>query len=237
MMVGDKMYKGLLIDLGNTIIYNHDFNFEKGLNCLYDHIEKPKISRDEFLDFTKQFTKYTYDNREQLEINFHSFLHYLKVYFQIEFDLSFVELEKAFLSSCERVSLVPGVEEVLAYFYKQNKKIVILSNSTFSSPALMSQLETLKIDHYFTALLSSADNIYRKPSPYFFNLGIKSLNLNHQDVLYIGNDYYYDVMGASNLNLNICWFNENKEENKQNIKCLNITNYFELLQELNTNRE
>lgn len=231
------MYKGLLIDLGNTIIYNKNFDFNRGLINLYSHIVKPQISIDQFLNFAKQFTKDTYDNREQFEINFQSVLNYFKLYFNIIFDLDNDQLELEFAKHCEEVELVPGIEVILNYFYQINSKIVILSNSTFQAKTLLAQIEPLKIIHYIDHLLSSADCLYRKPYPYFFELGIKCLGLERNEILYIGNDYYYDILGANQVNLNCCWFNENQQVNDKNIKCIEIKNYFELLDYLNNNRE
>lgn len=230
------MYKGLLIDLGNTIIYNIDFDFNQGLINLYSHIVNPKLSLDQFLLFTKQFTKDTYDNREKLEVSFKNVLNYLKIYFHLTFDSEDDELELAFASHCEKVALVPDIEEVLKYFKKQKAKIVILSNSTFSARTLEAQIAPLNLTPYIDTLLSSSDCVYRKPHPSFFELGVKCLGLDKSEILYVGNDYKYDIIGANNVGLSCCWINENNEDNYEHITCLEIQNYRQLINYLK-NRE
>ena len=226
------MYKGLLIDLGNTIIYNQDFDFIKGIKCVYQHAIKPNVSLEQFLSFTKQFTKSTYDNREQFEINFKNVLNYLQLYFDFNFDISLDELEVEVVKKVEKVSLVPGIVEVLELFYQHNCRIVVLSNSTFSSSALTEQIKDLNIKHYFTKLLSSSDNIYRKPDKYFFELGVSCLGYPKEEILYIGNDYYFDIIGESNAEIPCCWYNEQGFTNDRKINCLEVKSYFELLHHL-----
>ena len=223
------MYKGLLIDLGNTIIYNQEFDFVKGLECLYEHAINPEVPLEQFLSFTKQMTKNTYDNREQLEINFKNLLNYLKIYWDLNFDINLDDLEIEFLKACEKVELIPGVEQVLEFFHQNKAKIVVLSNSTFSHQALLAQIKHLKISHYFDKLLSSSDLVFRKPHHYFFELGLKSLKCRKDEILYIGNDYYFDIQGASSAGIPCCWYNEQGLTNEKKINCIEVKSYFELL--------
>lgn len=223
------MIKGLLIDLGNTVWYNKNFDFDQGLISIYEEVIKPKVSLQEFLDFTKQFKKVSYDNREEFEISFVNYLNYLQTYFDFKFNKTLLELEYIFASNCENIELIEGIVDVLSFCKKNNIKIVCLSNSTFSSNTLFKQCQELKIDKYIDKLLSSSDNMFRKPNLNFFNLGIKALNLNNDEIVYIGNDIYFDIYGASRANLYSIWYNENKLKTVNNIDCLEVNNYKEVL--------
>ena len=54
---------------------------------------------------------------------------------------------------------------------------------------------------------------------YLFN------NINKDESIFIGNDYYYDRLFAKAIGINFGWYNINKkEENGQNV-ALNFSNY------------
>jgi putative hydrolase of the HAD superfamily len=229
------MIKGLLIDLGNTIVYNRDFDFNKGLKRIYDLAINPQVSYEDFIKFNEQLKPITYDNREDLEISFCHYLRYIITYFQFELTMNLEELEMEFVQACERLELIDGVKELLSFCQKKNLRVVVLSNSTFSKQALLAQIKQFDISKYFYEILSSSDYLFRKPNVNFFKLGLKTLNLNEDEVLYVGNDYYFDVEGASIANINTCWFNELGLTNNKNIDCIEVNNYLELIKYLEEN--
>lgn len=223
------MYSGVLIDLGNTICYNQDFNFNRGLRFVYDNIINPKITLEEFLAFTSHFKSISFDIRDVFEISFRNYLVYLISYFNLEFNMSLDQLEEGFSEKLETLVLIDGVVDFLNYLRLKRKKIVILSNSTFSSNTLKKSLAKLGILDYFDCVYSSGDYIFRKPHQQFFDLGIKYFNNDKNSFYYIGNDYYYDIIGATNLKLRTIWFNEKKEENYNNLNILCFDNYINLI--------
>lgn len=222
------MIKGILIDLGNTIVYNKNFNFNNGLMVIYNNIIEPKISYQELIKFTDNFKLNTYDIRDRFEICFLNYLNYLQKYFDLKFKVSLSELEYLFTLKVEDLELIDGVIDFLKYLKESKKKVVILSNSTFSSLALKRNLEDLGILDYFDQVLSSGDLLIRKPYTEFFNLGIKVLNLPKEEIMYIGNDYYFDVHGANLAGLDVIWLNEKDELNKDNLKVNIFKNYQEI---------
>lgn len=223
------MYKGILIDLGNTICYNQDFDFNRGLKAVYDKAINPKVNLEEFLKFTYDFKKHTFDKREMFEINFKNYLQYLINYFNLEYNESLGELEIVFSDNFENLVVIGGVIDFLEYLKSKNKKIVILSNSTLSSATLKHALKKLNLLKYFDRVYSSGDSIFRKPSKEYFDLGIKYYNNDLNSFYYIGNDYYFDILGATNLGVKTIWFNENKEPNTNNLDIIIFKKYSELI--------
>ena len=221
--------KGLLIDLGNTVWYNKNFDFELGLEAVYNEAINPTICLEELKSFARQIRKNTYDNREEKEISFEFYLNYLTKYFNLEFNKSNEELEYIFASNCENIELINGIVDVLKFCKDENIKVIALSNSSFSSKTLTRQAKDLGIDQYFSLIISSGDHMFRKPSLEYFNLGIKAMGLDKTDIVFLGNDFYFDIYGASRAGLNSIWYNEQKIRGLSSKGYLDISNYQELL--------
>lgn len=54
----------------------------------------------------------------------------------------------------------------------------------------------------------------RKPSPAFYRIVLDEISENNrgikaEDILYVGNDYATDVMGAASMGLSTVWYNVN----------------------------
>ena len=81
------------MDLGNTIVYNMNFDFNKGLKRIYDLACHPQISIEEFLEFNNYLKTKSYDNRGNIEIKLIDYISFIKSYFDLYFNLSLTELE------------------------------------------------------------------------------------------------------------------------------------------------
>lgn len=221
------MYDGLLIDLGGTIVENKNVNFDNGVLAVYSHIQ-PQIDYDQFL-ITFQKESSILRNRDKIEIPFQAILKNVGNVLKIKYDCSIPEVEYIFAQQYEYLEKIEGIDSILNYFSKQGKSVVILSNSTFSGRTLQRQIENLGLSKYIKTIFSSADFLIRKPYREFFLQAIHMWNANEK-ILYIGNDYYFDMYGGSQTNLQLCWYNPYKKTNEDNIPCIDIQHYHQLLQ-------
>lgn len=231
------MIKGILIDLGKTILTNEDFSFQRGLITIYnkyDYINN-NVSLNVFLNKANSYL-YLYKEREitNIEIPFYK---YIKLIFNdLNIELrNFDDLEYSFLKGAIVDNLIENVTTFLEYTKKQNIPVLIVSNSTFSKKALLRQLEELNLAHYFVDLISSCDVSYRKPSreifEFSYNIISKYTNSACRDeILFIGNDYELDVLGSLNANLIPVFFNQNNLPYDKNIYSFN--NYLNLIEHL-----
>lgn len=222
-----KKVKGILIDLGNTIIYNRKFEFIDGLKKVYDLSNKEKPF-NYYLDSANQLSQSTYNlrNTNNNEIKLANYLEQLGINSYISTNYNYLALEYEFLKASSYDEKIEEAEEFLKYITSESIPIVIVSNSTFSSETLKKQLDGFGLNKYFKGLISSANVGKRKPSHEIFDEGyniLKTLNseIKKEEIIFIGNDYFIDIMGAFNAGLRPFWFNEN------NIKIDNINNYSE----------
>ena len=57
-------------------------------------------------------------------------------------------------------------------------------------------MEELSLTKYFDGICLSSDAGVKKPSERFFNLLLEKYKLDKLSTVYIGNDYYSDILGA-----------------------------------------
>ena len=90
------------------------------------------------------------------------------------------------------------------------------------------------ISHYFNHIFSSADYNIRKPSKQFYQIAINEIlsdnpGVKKEDMLYVGNDYITDVMGATSVGLNTVWYNVNQLPNQNKINIMEIADFKQLI--------
>lgn len=63
------------------------------------------------------------------------------------------------------------------------------------------ELRTLRLEHFFDAIILSSDYGFRKPDPRLFRIAMSILDVSPKDTAYIGNKYETDTVGAKNADL------------------------------------
>ena len=118
---------------------------------------------------------------------------------------------------CNDMELIPGVKEMLDEFEKNRIPMYVLSNSGFTAKALWTVLDRFVIGQYFSNVWSSADYGKIKPCKEFFEQAINTALSEHheeskEDILFIGDTYSTDVIGAHDAGIKAVWINRKKEE-------------------------
>ena len=221
------------MDLGKTIVTNDNFSFDRALISIYNKYSSKNISLEEFLKVATEKKKiYNLRDITNIEVSFKDYITSLESIVSFNYP-NFDELEDYFLENCMDDMLIDNVVSFIEYVRCKNIEIVIVSNSTFSSRALKKELENFHILHYFKDLISSSDytdNItYRKPHHLFFEKGIQILNIPKETILFIGNDYHFDIEGAINCGLKTAWFTKEVTNNKN---IITFNNYSKLKNQL-----
>ena len=74
------------------------------------------------------------------------------------------------------------------------------------------KIEKLDISKYFEEIIVSGELGHHKPSPRIFNEMTKRMNVEPSEIIYIGNDYRKDIMGADAAGWKTAWVNRQDEE-------------------------
>jgi len=70
---------------------------------------------------------------------------------------------------------------------------------------IKNKLKFLKLDDLFDFSLSSEDTGYLKPNPIPFQQMIREFGIDPEEILYVGNSYKYDVIGAAATGMRTAW--------------------------------
>ena len=110
----------------------------------------------------------------------------------------------------------------------------VLSNSVYSSKGLSELLERYGIGRYFKNVWSSSDFGKVKPNRDFFMMGItEALKENPSEsmdsVVYVGDTYEADVVGATAVGAKTIWINTKNAEDTQGIATRIITGHDQFL--------
>ena len=227
--------KGIIFDLGDTILEEDRFNPLPGTSKILESAVNPhnfspidiqiladeiyqglKISREElFIEFSEQ--------------NFHRLLYET---LGITLNISYPEAERRFWSASTSFKPTQGVLEVLNLLKTININTGILSNTMFSGNVLKEELDKHNLMRYFNFIVASSDYGFRKPSPRIFNIAIKKIGFDQEDIWCVGDKLEYDIKGAIQSGLFPVWYNPKGHPNTLAYDCLEIRSWREFDEKL-----
>jgi len=123
---------------------------------------------------------------------------------------------------------MPDLNEVLDTL-KKKYRLGIITNGY--STVQREKVEMVGIQNYFDDIIVSGETDFAKPDPQIFLLSCKHLELNPEEMVYVGDYYPNDIAGAISANIKPIWINEDPDEYKE-YKGIRITELKELLQHL-----
>lgn len=110
-----------------------------------------------------------------------------------------------------RLQLYPGVREVLDQLRADYRMAAVSDGQRIWA---IPELRSVGLLDYFDPVLVSSSLGYRKPDRRMFELALVKMNLAASEVVFIGNDMYRDVFGASRLGIRTVFYRSNQGEQK-----------------------
>lgn len=109
--------------------------------------------------------------------------------------------------SRKRLELYPEVISILDKF-KMHFEMALISDAQpcFALP----EMQLVGLNGYFTPLIISGEYGYRKPDKRLFQHALLELKVEPHEAIYIGNDMYRDIFGASQLGIKTIFFQSNQ---------------------------
>ena len=92
------------------------------------------------------------------------------------------------------------VRETLLAFKRAGLPLAALSDFPIAH-----KLNYLKLDDLFDYSFSSEETGYLKPNSIPFQQMVRKFGLAPEEILYVGNSYKYDIIGASNVGMQTAW--------------------------------
>lgn len=110
-----------------------------------------------------------------------------------------------------RLQLYPEVKNVLDEL-SQRYKLAALSDA--QSAWALPEMRAVGIEGYFQPILVSGNLGYRKPDSRIFQAALDGLDVQAENVLFVGNDMYRDIYGANQAGMKTVFFSSNQGRKK-----------------------
>lgn len=208
----------LIFDYFETLLNSRSIDFNRGLKVFWENNYRDKCPFEDMKAYGEElFQVLLSKHAEGIEFPFvkEELPLYADKFGGDKISMS-VEEEADFLMLCNDFEPDPGIEDFVKVCSEKNIPMYVLSNSGFRGEALMDILNRFGMGKFFNALWSSADYGKIKPCKEFFELAVrKALEDNpserREGIVFIGDIYETDVIGACNAGIKSAWFNKKNE--------------------------
>lgn len=99
-----------------------------------------------------------------------------------------------------------GVDKVLDSLKAKALQLGVLSNSFEGHSKII--LKKLELDHYFSSVIDCGDVQAYKPMSSLFERVVQNLNVEISKSIYVGDEYYADMVGAKGAGMTTIWINK-----------------------------
>ncbi|MBD5130495.1 MAG: HAD hydrolase-like protein [Ruminococcaceae bacterium] len=190
----------IIFDNGHTLLYEPDWNSERGNRALFAHVIKnPKgVSVEEYTKMCTEIFGKMEDIRKShnCDISARAGNRVVAELLGIEFSLTPLERESVFWTAASNGAVMPYAEEMLDYLNENGIRTAVISNLVWSGEALTERFERLLPNNKFEFVITSSDYMYRKPSRLLFDIALNKAGLTSDKVWYCGNSVANDIEGA-----------------------------------------
>lgn len=206
------MVKAVIFDLDETLL-NRAIAVEQMffmiLEKCYDGVEN--LAKNEMLRKFKEYDKDSYGDNDKRKV-FDSFFSEFppKYILQRNESQNFWNnnFPQCFTINQDTINLVNTI--------KDQVKVAIITNG--STQRQKAKISNTNLDSCFDIVIISEEVGYRKPDKEIFELALNKLEVQPQDVLFVGDDIERDIGGCQNANINGIWLNPHGIKNDTEIK-------------------
>jgi putative hydrolase of the HAD superfamily len=220
----DEGNKDLWRTLSNLLLYQGIFLGQEELRELYFVMLKAQriAGGEEYAEFDAEAIF-----REIIRLCSTAFTQQLPAGKQEYLPLLLAEVFRA--GSLFRLKRFRGVRDTIRQLQQQYRLAAVSDGQTaYAVP----ELHAVNLLEYFSPIIVSGDLGYRKPDRRLFEQALAALEMQADEVLFIGNDMYRDVFGAKQLGIKTVFFksNQGQQEHTGTEPDYIIYNFPELLQ-------
>ncbi len=213
-----KRPRMLLFDYGHTLLYEPDWNAERGDRELLRYaVRNPKnCGAEEIRREVAEVFGEIERVRDEMGYEIPCVIGDRLVYehLGIEFSLSPHEQETVFWTAACPGAVMPGADKLLDFLNEQGIRSAVLSNNGWSGEAIRERFDRLLPNHRFEFVMSSADYMIRKPDRRLFEIALLKAGLDASEVWYVGDSLRADVYGAHSAGILPVWYEEETMESR-----------------------
>ena len=208
-------FKAIGFDWAYTLVDLGEEDDRKPLQKVFSFLGQKNISLpgfEEFLDKSRKIFRPMIENSRitNQEACFEVALQKLINHFGLTLndDLTLNKLlEIYYLEVYSERKVYPEVVSVLQSFKNMDTRMGIVSNTT--NPVFMKEkeMQATGLKTFFEFAIYSSGSPYRKPHPSIFELAMTHLDMNPEEILFVGDNISMDVVGAQGVGMKSAWLN------------------------------
>ncbi|HEY90751.1 MAG TPA: HAD family hydrolase [Dehalococcoidia bacterium] len=221
---------GMVFDLGDTVLNLQSIDGIAGDRRLLEFaVNAHDLTAEDINLAAEELGRETMrlSDESMLQYTWQSFNRLLCETLDITFNVSHAELEREFWNTALTFEPCAGIFDVLDTLERNQIKTGILSNTARTGLVLEEELAKHNLARRFSFLVSSADYGFRKPHYRIFQVAIRKMDLEPQDIWFVGDTLAYDIKGAINSGLYPVWYNPQGNPNDTDYECLEVRGWHE----------
>lgn len=225
---------GVIFDFGDTVLHLESYDVLAGNRRLLEFAEiNPGVTAEDVQVVAKEISWMDRARDESMiEFGCQSLHRLLYETLGISFRIGPAQLEKEFWHAAVKFTPVAGIYDLLDVLEANSIKTGILSNTIFCSDVLREEMAKHNLARRFSFVVTSADYGVRKPHRHIFRIVVGKMNLEPNEIWFIGDKPDYDIKGALNYGLYPVWYNWRKESKTIDGDYLEVKNLSELRDEI-----
>ena len=207
------MYKGVIFDLDNTL-YDYETINELAMNSLKEYsCSILKITEEQFKVAFKQARESTKINMADCAAQHNRIIYCQKTleYLGRKPTSYALEMYEVYWGTMlDKMELNKGVLEIFQKLKELEVKIAICTDLT--AHIQHRKIRKLGLQDYIDVLVTSEEAGCEKPNSNIFKLCLEKMNMNPDEVLYVGDSFSKDIVGANSVGIKPIWFNPSGEK-------------------------
>jgi HAD superfamily hydrolase (TIGR01549 family) len=117
----------------------------------------------------------------------------------------------AHIDPMKYISIDTQAVKVILELKRRNYRLAIVSNMMLPGKLLMAKLQQARLLAYFDPVTVSSDVGFIKPHPEIFRRTLMQVKLKPDEVVFVGDTYRQDIVGAKHAGLRTVWLNTRHE--------------------------
>ena len=213
------MIKGILFDLDDTL-YDYNALNRNAVSALTAYsCEKLQVSKETFEKAFSHGRQETKKGIDTLAAAHNRMIYMQKTleYLQINPFAYALEMYDVYWNyMLENMCLFKGAEELLCYLKNKGVQLAICTDLT--THIQHRKVRKLGLDQYINVIVTSEEVGVEKPNIKMFLTVLDKLKMSPDEVLYVGDSYERDMVGAKKCGMRTYWYNpEGKKIEKINM--------------------
>ena len=215
---------GLLIDYGETILEELEYNPRAGIELMLRHaVGGPAaVNIDAVVARAERISKEVADRRDvlQIETPWPALTRLIYDFFGIRFVVPLAELELLFWNASVKTRPMPGVREALLEFQRAGVPLGVVSNASFGPEIIRHELGKHGLADFFSEIVVSSEYAVRKPNPLLYETAAARLGVQPVEIWFIGDRLDIDVVGARAAGMTPIWYTPQVPANRADLDVL-----------------